>query len=555
MNPALTKRLLWKEYRTHRGLWAALVGVMLLLQLMSLAIVDDTESFGAIAMGVAMILTVTYAAGSGAMSFAMDREEGTQIRLQAMSCPPALAMTLKLLFVLTTTVAMISAFAVSARIIGGETLFEVFPKEIDRHQAAAISYLVLIYGAVLLFSMFFSLLTRKVMPAVVLGAGGGLCFVVAFVITVDEFRLAQSQTGGSRVDLAMLWSIAAAPLAVILISNYLLAARWCRRFAGDHATENRFPMFRWLRLYRSSERNTVVLEVGSGPSDSAQVFSPEDGLALPPPRSVLSWLHLAPGSLSRRTIRFLRWREAAESRRQFLWLLAGCIAVTVLFGSREEPHREQALVLFVLYAFPAVCGLMSFRQEQAGNQFRILRDRGVTPSSVWLTKQLVWGLRAVLGIGLLAGLATLLTHGLSTGTPWILSVIYVFRPDTDVAVLATPVVLGRVAIIFTVFYVVGMASSLFFRSSVVSFTLGILACILTSMIAVLSGVYDVSIARTLLPLAPGLLLATYVRCRPWMLERDEIRGELPSVLIVSGSILICAVGLPLREIAAAMMTR
>ena len=151
MNAALTKRLLWKEYRTHRGLWAALVVVTVLLQFVSLTIVDTTESFGAFAMGVAMILSVTYAAGSGAMSFAMDREEGTQIRLQAMSCPPAFSMTLKLLFVLTTTVAMILAFAGSARIIGGAELFEAFPKGLDRHQIGAISYLVLIYAAVRCF--------------------------------------------------------------------------------------------------------------------------------------------------------------------------------------------------------------------------------------------------------------------------------------------------------------------------------------------------------------------------------------------------------------------
>ena len=557
MNAALTKRLLWKEYRTHRGLWAALVGVTVLLQLVGLTIVDTTESFGALAMGVAMILTVTYAAGSGAMSFAMDREEGTQVRLQAMSCPPALSMTLKLLFVLTTTAAMILAFAGSARIIGGAELFEEIPKELDRHQIGAISYLVLIYAAVLLFSMFFSLLTRKVMPAVALGAGGGLCFVVTSVIVVDEFRRTQRLYSESAVDLGTMLSIAAAPLVVLLICNYLLAGRWCRRFASDGDAGVRFSVSSWLRSIRGNEKR-ITVEVDEVEADPAHVYSPQEGLALPAPRSMLSWLQLASASPSRREFRFLRWREVAESRRQFFWLLAGCVFVTVLFAGQITPHRLQAnlgMVLSVLYSFPAICGLMSFRQEHAKDQFRILRDRGVPASSVWQTKQFVWGLRTVVGIGLLLGLATLLSHGVSAETPWLLSALYAFRPRTDITELAASVAIGRAAIVASVFYAIGTAASLFFRSAVVSFALGILLCILASMVAVLSESYDVSIARTLLPLFPGLLLATFVRCRSWMLERDGIRGEWPSALIISATVLICAVGLPLRDIAESMIIR
>lgn len=557
MNAALTKRLLWKEYRTHRGLWAALVGVTVLLQLVSLTIVDTTESFGSIALGVAMILTVTYAAGSGAMSFAMDREEGTQVRLQAMSCPPALSMTLKLLFVLSTTVAMILAFVGSARIIGGEELFEAFPKELTRHQIGAISYLVLIYAAVLLFSMFFSLLTRKVMPAVALGAAGGLCFVVTSVVVVDEFRRTQRLYGESTADLGRMLSIEVAPLALLLICNYLLAGRWCRRFASDGESGDRFSISRWVRSIRGRGKS-VPLEVDEPEADPAHVYSPQEGLALPAPRSMLSWLQLAAASPSRREFRFLRWREATESRRQFFWLLAGCVFVTFLFAGHITPHRREAglgMVLSALYSFPAICGLMSFRQEQAKHQFRILRDRGVPASSVWLTKQFVWGLRTVAGIGLLVGLATLLSHGISAKTPWLLSALYAFRPRADVTELAASVAIGRAAIVASVFYVIGTAASLFFRSAVVSFALGILLCILASMVAVLSESYDVSIARTLLPLVPGLLLTTYVRCRSWMLERDGIRGEWPSALIISATILICAVSLPLRDIAESMAIR
>jgi len=508
-------------------------------------------------MGVAMILTVTYAAGSGAMSFAMGREEGTQVRLQAMSCPPAFSMTLKLLFVLTTTVAMILAFAGSARIVGGEELFEALPKELDRHQIGAIAYLVLIYAAVLLFSMFFSLLTRKVMPAVALGAGGGLCFVVTSVIVVDELRRTQRLYSESAVDLGTILSIAAAPLVVLLICNYLLAGRWCRRFASDGETGDRFSISGWLKSIRARGKR-ITVEVDEVEADPGHVYSPEEGRSLPAPRSNLAWLQLAAASPSRREFRFLRWREETESRRQFFWLLTGCVFVTVLFAGQITPHRHQAgfgMVLSVLYSFPAICGLMSFRQEQAKHQFRILRDRGVPASTVWLTKQFVWGLRTVLGIGLLVGLATLLSHGLSKETPWILSALYAFRPRTDVTELAVSVALGRVAVVVSVFYAIGTAASLFFRSAVVSFALGILLCILASMIAVLSGVYDVSIVRTLLPLVPGLLLATFVRSRSWMLERDGIRGELPSALIVSATILICALGLPLRDIAESMIIR
>lgn len=553
MKAALAQRLLWKEYRTHRGLWGALVVITVLLQLLSLTVVDSTESFAGLAMGIAMILTVTYAAGSGAMSFAVEREEGTQVRLQAMSCPPALTVSLKLGFALVTTLVMILAFGLSARLVGGAEFFRAFPDQFDRHQLAALLYVVAIYAAVLLWSMFFSLLTRKVLSAVVLGAVAGLCFVVGSVVVVEEFRRVNHLNVQSAADFVTLISVAAAPLIVVLIGNFLLAGRWCRvhSHVGPRKNPFRIP---WLKLGRGSSGHSIVLEIGTESADPGRVLSAQEATGLPAPSSFLAWLLLSSGSRSWKEFQFLRWRETAESRGQYFFLLAACMIIVVLFQGHELPHTGQQPLyghLFVLFVFPAVCGLLSFRQEQSGEQFRILRDRGIRPLAVWWSKNAVWGLRMVTGLAVLIGLAGLGAQE-SAEVQWMLSIKYSFRQPRDVTLLSPAELMARVTIISAVFYSVGMASSLFFRKTIVSFCLGLLLSILVAALAIISAVFEATIAWTLLPLIPGLLLATLARCRNWMLEDDSFFGLLRPILIVAGTVLICVLGLPLHEIADAM---
>jgi hypothetical protein len=117
MNSSIALRLMWKEYRVQRGLWLAMaVGCFILQGLIAFLMPSGPERFQGI-VPIAFMLTGFYAIGSGAITFAIEREEGTQLRPVMLGCPPGLTLTVKTLFGIISTTLLLAVTIASGMLL------------------------------------------------------------------------------------------------------------------------------------------------------------------------------------------------------------------------------------------------------------------------------------------------------------------------------------------------------------------------------------------------------------------------------------------------------
>lgn len=556
MTSAITKRILWKEFRTQRGLWGALALCAICFQLLALGLSESREDAAQIGFGIGVMLILCYAAGCGAISFAAEREEGTQLRLQTLACPPILTITLKLAYAALTSLALVGLFLTSAWLLSGYSIFSLFQEESSPQTLLGIAWGVFLFSSILLWTMFFSLLTRTVLFAIGLGAVGAFVFVWIVGITISEILPRESNPVNIGVsEVFTLFGLASLFLLAVAGINCVLAGRWFRQFAGDAPKVKRFSLLRRFRIRASSGGGSFVLKIGTELSDVEQVVSPAESLTEPCPRAALSWLYLARGSRTWRSLRFLRWREAHESRWRFILFFSVCLFFTAAFATRiqhtidlttQQPDQfafvsmssPNTFLAFVLFVLATGCGVMSFRQEHAGEQFRVLRDRGIPAWQVWLSKHLVWATRTALGTFVLISFAGLLTRDFAVGTRWLLTFVYGFG-SADSAGIPVVILIWRAAIVTALFYSAGQLASLLFRRSVIAFASGAMLMTFLNLASVASREFGIPLGWSLLPLVPGALLLTLLRCRCWMLDQNGPRSWVPSAIVTAAALLIC----------------
>ncbi len=187
-------------------------------------------------------------------------------------------------------------------------------------------------------------------------------------------------------------------------------------------------------------------------------------------------------------------------------------------------------ILLSLIGVPLL-GLCAFHADQWRRGFRFLANRGVPPGYVWLSRQLIaFGPPALL---LILPLAIFLVAPLLLPDPvpsgplqWVrLSEFY-----------AGPGLIGYYAL--TVFgYVVlgitvGQLTSMLLRSG---FLAGVVSLLVTSLLAGwwwLMCLWGVNWLWSVLPIPAVLLLATRLRTRDWLLERNSLRAWLPPALVL-----------------------
>jgi ABC-type transport system involved in cytochrome c biogenesis permease component len=159
MNSSIALRLLWKEYRVQRGLWVSMAfGCFALQALIAFLIPSDQESFQGI-VPIAFMLTSFYAIGSGSITFAIEREDGTQLRPVMLGCPPGLTLTIKIVFGIVTTALLLAITFSSGMLmtLGSLTLPEntMTPEVSGMLVPLALLFVGLPYLGCILWSTFF----------------------------------------------------------------------------------------------------------------------------------------------------------------------------------------------------------------------------------------------------------------------------------------------------------------------------------------------------------------------------------------------------------------
>ena len=177
--------------------------------------------------------------------------------------------------------------------------------------------------------------------------------------------------------------------------------------------------------------------------------------------------------------------------------------------------------------------------------YRFLADRGIPPKYVWLSRQSI-----AFGPPLLV-LAALLLAGVFLATLFLPNPLYFPRSHGAPLLELYAGILVSGYSFFAVFgylvlgITVGQLASMFLRSGLLA---GLLCIVLTGLLVGWSAVmwvWHVSWLWSVLPIPLVLLLASRLRTRNWLLERNTLRAWLPPLLmlLVPAAALLMAVPL------------
>lgn len=538
MNSSIALRLLWKEYRVQRGLWLSMAAGSIMLQvLITFLIRSDQESFQGI-VPIAFMLTSFYAIGSGAITFAIEREEGTQLRPVMLGCPPGLTLIAKTLFGIVTTTLLLAVTMCSGMLLslGSLTLPEgMFQPDVQRMIVPlALLFVVLPYLGCLLWSTFFSLLTRKVIVALGLAAVAMIGSFVVVGMTYSEMILSQRQNQSHPTTGLQLFLAALVPcfMAMVLLAmNYLLTHRWLTRAFFDQTSAKSPSFFKRWRFRRSGLDGGMVVEIGVEDRTAFEVVSPDVAVHQPPPRFGLSLLYGTWGPNLWRHLRFLRWREAIETRKIFVgFLLATMVFVTWNVMDNANHHGWHGFAAFFVHAACLACGAMAFRTEQDERKVQRLADMGLRPATVWLSKHVVWFTRAIMSVAailfcvlfvswLYSSYSSRMGVGRFFDAVWLNAQLPNSMPNYDSGVR----MVGRAMILTLTMYGIGQVCSQLIRSTIVSMFVSFILGLTAFGWAGVCFWFDVPFILSVLPLAIGCLLVTWCRTNSWMKDDNRLR--------------------------------
>ena len=484
MNDPIFWRLVWKEYRTQRWFWVGVAGLALVAQLIVLMAIDRPEARIVGVFSVAWWLPVFYALGCGAVLFAAEKEEETFELLRILPTSPDRLLASKLSFSFVSLAAMIGLLQVFA---WGLALGDV-----PRDNAERLAGFAALAVEFLAWSVFFSLLTRRVLNAIVLAALAAL----AANLNSDTF---------SRC----------AVFAVVLCADAWLVRRWL----SDRLTGCSFAI-----PFPGRRRSLAQLA-------SVEERSP-------------AW---------RRAFKRLLWQEVRHAFPVIVTLFTvGAILVFLSPWLYRIAGLDVAYLIIPL--MPLFFGVGAFRGEQHGQRFRFLAERGMEPAAVWVSKHVVW-MVALTGamVFFLVGdhFAREVWHQiLSDGNGMPNTGRVSFFADRDVFTVVRP----RYRHFYysptlywfffaSLIYSVGQLVSLFLAQAVMASFVGLVLAGVSVAWLYLIYFLDVPLPLSVAPIPPILLFATLVRCRSWMLEWNAWRVWLrvAAVLCLPLSVLVAGV--------------
>ena len=246
---------------------------------------------------------------------------------------------------------------------------------------------------------------------------------------------------------------------------------------------------------------------------------------------------------------WLHWRQSA-------WLLAAVGALLVpwamlgivsLIHLRPTPEGQVAAMFAVTMGLASIplLGLSAFLPDQWKRSYRFLADRGVPPKHVWLSRQLTTVLAPIVLLAAIFVVAILLAALLGL-------TLFPNDPRGWERVSETVLLLGYT--ILSVFgYVVvclavGQFCSMLFRSGVLAAFLSVLLAGLLAAWCGLMLFWGVNWLWSALPIPVALLLATRLRTRDWLLERNTWRTWLWPILALAVPTVAIPTAVPLYRV-------
>ena len=468
---AIVWRLVWKEYRLQRAFWLAVLGIIVLGQLLGLLIEHDGDR-AAYLFTFGPVLTALFAAGIGATLFAAERETGTFDFQRVLPAVPWAVYAAKVAVAVAAIVAMLAAARVSA---WGVAVFGqfVFDAVFERSWSEAMIWGVWGVGAIegLAWGTFFSLLGRRTLVTAVLAI---------FAASAGAHTLAE--LSGVTPPWSQEAYLAAVPFrlalaALVVAATLPLAGRWFR----DRQTTSAAPLWWGEATARPDARRLTADH--------------------PPPR-----------------LRRLLWQHWRQLRGMALLYGLLAVAATALWGLQMRMAIEWRLqgyyvihpglpyLLAIMGVFGTLVGAAVFLADQRGNSRLFLAERGLSGGIVWLSRQVVGlGFTAAVALGLLP--VVLMA---AAGSSW---------PRQTPENVVGPQAAVLVTLLTVSSYAVGQFASMVIRSGLIAAVVSLFLTALVCAWAALAYFLSLGWWWSVLPLSAVLLAATYLRAGDWMVGR------------------------------------
>ncbi|NLF08692.1 MAG: hypothetical protein GX594_12050 [Pirellulaceae bacterium] len=507
MNRSIFLRLVWKEYRLQRALWIAMILLTaMLLFLFHVFALNTTERF-CWQLSAGLVLPALYCLGCGATLFAGEREAGTFEFQRSLPVGAKTVFAAKFLFALASAAAMFALSGAALLMLNPGS--EINPSEMLQRYAVAVGRRMPLLGLeLLLWSVLFSLLLRRVLVAAVLG-------VVVGSVNFEFARGWYSHFWGGDVWIA--------PELIFTTVAVALADLWLGA--------------RWFREKRQRGGRAVPSIAGNGLAAWSDRFLRPSRLTMV---GRLAWQHW------RQTWRLAAVLVGATTLPLMIliiqWLAASKFLRGPAFSSWQGEGQINNPVWFFFGVVPAfvgvsLLGLTAFHPDQWGRGYRFLADRGATPKYVWLSRQLVCWTSAAAALPALLIAALIQTYAAFHYSGRTLSLLWLLA-QTSTSVIGY-VILSVSA---------GQFCSMFFRSGILAGLFGIILTLALAGWTALMWIWRINCLWAVLPIPLALLLATRLRTRDWLVERNTLRAWLRPGLALAVPALALLAAVPLYRV-------
>jgi hypothetical protein len=517
MNLSIFWRVFWKEYRLQRPLWLVVAALAVLAGLLTFACSLHPFFTTVTLHYIALVTPALYALGCGATLFAGEHEAETYEFQRSLPARASSLLIGKVVFAVFSTAAMLGLMQLLV------LLWAPLPPAAPSVPWRALAWATIGFYTVEVFvwAVFFSLLTKRVLVAAVLGVSAASIgsHLAAATITWNVMMETYAQ--------AMPWRLGI--VAVVALADVWLAAQW-------------------FREKRDRQPRVVQASAVAKPQQAAAIG---DRLLGPQRLAILGrlvWQH---------------WRQSRRMSLVIMLLLFPLLAASIALlttlhgypawfivahaGEIYVPVDQLFFSIQVTLALATVpmFGLCAFLADQRRSSYRFLTDRGVPPKFVWLSRQLLTlGIPMFVFISLLLGLFLLASALLPvpdySELPRGANYSWIYAGTYTLFYLFVGI-LGYVFLGISV----GQLCSMFFRSPLLAGLFSVLLTIVLNNWCALMLFWRIPWVWSMLPIPLALLLATRLRTADWLVERGGLRAwRRPGLaLLVPACALLVAVPL------------
>jgi hypothetical protein len=526
-NPAI-RRFAWKEYRTLRGLWLAVAALTIGEQWLSRLLSMAGPDLPAWLFASALFASVLYSVGAASILFSVEHEDQTYDFLTGLPTTWLPVFTGKLLIATTSALALAALLLLTGCAIGGEN----WPNSLVAQRLLALFGLG-IFEAIA-WGTLFSLCVKRPLVAALLALLVGpisIQFLVSYVI-----QRPSAAADPAAYDLAVPHRLAL--MAVVALASTILARRWlttpvARRRPAARALNWRSALDRLKRADRSFASSVVIA------------------------RSAIQ------RRCRRRVLSRLLWQSWRDSWRMLPLPLVGAAVVflglAIISGSQHE-LIQSAVAPVATLSIPALYGALVFGADQRRRNYRFLAEHAASPRYVWLARHTVW-LATLLILVLISAFILLFLSGraqlqhtiqIMESNSWRSYSPQDWKSELQKGLwlqnIILPVIYSAASTLLLA-YAVGQTLSMLVRSEIMAAFLTSIAVVFVCIWTTLVYAWELNGLLFILPLAIGLLAATWLRAPDWLAERNAWRAWLKPALAVAVPLVLILLYLPTARLA------